>query len=104
MGYLYASISDIIFLKMNKENTTEYRKMINRLNRIEGQIRALKSFLSDENKTDCKEFITQVKAARNALKSLSKEYITRHIHTCQNHSKKIRDKEISDAINLLIDD
>ncbi len=89
--------------KKDKEKT-EYKKIINRLSRVEGQVRGLKKMLNDEKKQDCKKFITQVKAARNALKNISKEYVANHIHACQTHSKKTREKEIDEAIKLLISD
>jgi DNA-binding FrmR family transcriptional regulator len=77
--------------------------MIDRLSRAEGQIRALKELL-EAGTPDCTKFITQVKAARSALRGVSEEYVIHHIHACQAHTAKKRDVEISEAIKLLAKD
>ncbi len=45
------------------------KNIINRLNRAEGQIHALRHLLAESDTENCKEFITQIKAARSALVS-----------------------------------
>lgn len=77
--------------------------MADRLSRAEGQIRALKVMLQSETH-DCTKFITQVKAARSALKGVSEEYVIHHIHTCQEFGEKKRNAQISEAIRLLAKD
>ena len=57
-----------------------YKKLLNRLNRIEGQIRGLKNMV--ENDAYCIDILTQVTAADAALNSFSKELISEHIKTC----------------------
>ncbi len=79
----------------------EKKKLINRINRAEGQIKALKKALEKKDDIDCKEFITQIRAARSALKSLSEEYITKHINKCQKLPAAKRDKYITEAVKLL---
>ena len=83
---------------MDKESTT---KLIHRLNRAEGQIRALKRIIESGTCSDCKEFITQVKAARSALQGVSEEYISHHIHKCEKLPKKEREEQINEAIKLI---
>jgi len=85
---------------MNKTKKTIHELMADRLSRAEGQIHALKEMLENKS-TDCAKFITQIKAVRSALKSVSQEYVIEHLHTCQEFSKKKRDEEIRDAIRLL---
>jgi CsoR family transcriptional regulator, copper-sensing transcriptional repressor len=85
-------------------HTHPYKKMIDRLSRAEGQIRALRTLLESEKPHDCKKFITQVKAARSALKGVSEEYVIHHIHTCAALSEKRRNEEINEAIKLLAHD
>lgn len=80
-----------------------YKKMIDRLSRAEGQIRALKEILEKGN-PDCTKFITQIKAARSALKGVSEEYIIHHIGACQGLAPKKRTEQISEAIKLLAKD
>ncbi len=83
---------------------TNKKQLINRLNRAEGQIRALRQHLEDDTLTDCREFITQVKAARAALKRASELYILEHIHQCDNLPKEKRGEKVTEAINLLASD
>lgn len=58
----------------------EYTSLINRLNRIEGQIRGIKGML--ESDAYCTDIITQVAAANAALNSFNKELLASHIKTC----------------------
>lgn len=80
------------------------KKLLDRLSRAEGQIRALRAFLEKDEPQDCMKFITQVKAARSALKGVSEEYIIHHIHTCEALPKNKRNEQISEAIKLLAKD
>lgn len=59
---------------------SEYKSLMNRLNRIEGQIRGIKGML--ENDAYCTDIITQVAAASAALNSFNKELLSNHIKTC----------------------
>ncbi len=85
-------------------NSQNQKLLINRLNRAEGQIRALRRSVNSDRKQDCKKFITQVKAARSALKSVSEQYVLMHIHSCQSLNEKDRDKQITEAIKTLTRD
>ena len=59
---------------------SEERGLTNRLNRIEGQIRGIKSMVEDERY--CVDIITQVAAVQAALNSFNKVLLERHIKTC----------------------
>lgn len=61
-------------------NVTEERGLMNRLNRIEGQIRGIKAMVEDERY--CVDIITQAAAASAALNSFNKVLLERHIKTC----------------------
>jgi DNA-binding FrmR family transcriptional regulator len=80
------------------------QNIVNRLSRAEGQIRALRLLLETSDTENCKEFITQVKAARSALKRASEQYILGHINRCESLPKKDRQSKIEEAINLLASD
>ncbi len=58
----------------------EYRDLINRLNRIEGQIRGIKRMV--EQDAYCVDIITQVSAANAALNSFNKVLLGNHIKSC----------------------
>lgn len=82
----------------------KYKTLINRLSRAEGQIHALKEALQKDNVTDCKAFISQIKAARSALKHTSEQYVLHHIKKCESLSRSDRDEQIAEAINVLASD
>ena len=58
----------------------EYKTRVNRLNRIEGQIRGIKGML--EKDAYCPDILVQVAAANAALNAFNKELLANHIRTC----------------------
>lgn len=56
------------------------RGLLNRLNRIEGQIRGIKAMVEDERY--CVDIITQVAAVQAALNSFNKVLLEDHIKSC----------------------
>lgn len=66
--------------KTKKRDETEYKKLVNRLNRIEGQIRGIKRML--ENDAYCPDILVQAAAVNAAINSFNKELLSSHIHTC----------------------
>lgn len=82
----------------------DYKKIINRLSRAEGQIRALREALEQNKVSDCKKFVTQIKAARSALKGANEQFVIDHIKECQLLSPEERDKEIAEALKIISSD
>ena len=68
--------------KCNKKVRTpeEQKSLMNRLSRIEGQIRGLRKML--EENAYCIDVINQASAASNALVSFNKEVLSSHIRSC----------------------
>lgn len=58
----------------------EYKVLINRLNRIEGQIRGIRGMV--EKDVYCTDILTQVAAVNAALNGFNKEFLAQHIKTC----------------------
>ena len=58
----------------------EYKDLIHRLNRVEGQIRGIKKMV--ENNDYCPEILIQVSAANAALNSFTKVLLASHIRSC----------------------
>ncbi|MDD6728421.1 MAG: metal-sensing transcriptional repressor [Eubacteriales bacterium] len=80
-----------------KERTAEEHKaLINRLNRIEGQIRGIKGMV--EKDAYCTDIITQVAAATAALNSFNKELLSTHIKTCVAEDIKAGKEETIDDL------
>lgn len=64
-----------------KERTPEeYKRLIHRLNRIEGQIRGIRGMV--ENDAYCPDILVQSAAAGAALNAFNKELLASHIRTC----------------------
>lgn len=66
--------------KTKARSEEEIKSLMNRLNRIEGQIRGIKGML--EKDAYCTDIIMQVAAANAALNSFNKELLSTHIKTC----------------------
>ena len=66
--------------KADERAPEEVGLLMNRLNRIEGQIRGIRGML--EKNIYCVDILTQVAAARAALDSFSRELLADHIRTC----------------------
>ncbi len=58
----------------------EKRRMINRLSRIEGQIRGIRGML--ERSAYCPDILVQAAAANAALNAFSRELLSQHIRSC----------------------
>ena len=58
----------------------EVKKLMNRLNRIEGQVRGVKGMV--DNGADCPDILIQVSAINAALNAFNKELLSTHIKTC----------------------
>ena len=58
----------------------EHRDLINRLNRIEGQIRGIKGMV--EKDAYCIDILNQASAASSALSSFCKVLLSSHIRSC----------------------
>lgn len=61
-------------------NDEQKKKLINRLSRIEGQIRGLKTMM--ENDAYCNDILIQSSAVSQALNSFEKEVLSAHMHSC----------------------
>ena len=78
----------------------EYKDLINRLSRIEGQIRGIKRMLDED--CYCPDIITQVAAANAALNSFNKVLLANHIKTCvADDIRAGRDETIDELLNTL---
>lgn len=66
--------------KTKKRTESEYRSLINRLNRIEGQVRGIRNMV--ETDAYCTDILVQVSAVNAALNALSREILSNHIKTC----------------------
>ena len=73
--------------KTKERSEEEYKKLIHRLSRIEGQIRGIRGMV--EKNAYCTDILMQVSAVTAALNAFSKELLASHIRTCV--ARDIRD-------------
>ena len=58
----------------------ERKKLMNRLSRVEGQIRGIRNML--ENDAYCNDILTQSAAVTAAINAFNRELIASHMRTC----------------------
>jgi len=66
--------------KTKERTEKEHKDLINRLNRIEGQIRGIKRMVDED--VYCPDILVQVAAVNAALNSFNKVLLGNHIKTC----------------------
>ena len=66
--------------KTKHRSEEEYKSLVHRLNRIEGQIRGIRGMV--EKEAYCPDILIQVSAVNAALNSFNKVLLANHIRTC----------------------
>lgn len=82
--------------KSKNRTETEYKDLLNRLNRIEGQIRGIRGMV--EKNAYCVDILTQSAAASAALNSFNKVLLSNHIHTCVADGIRQGDEEVVEEL------
>lgn len=78
----------------------ECRELINRLNRIEGQIRGIRGMV--EKDCYCPDILVQVAAANAALNSFNKVLLANHIRSCVAEDiRQGKDETIDELVTTL---
>ncbi len=88
-------------MKRNKETRLDIESIINRLNRIEGQVRGIKSMI--EKESPCNDVLNQVASIQSALNSVKKILFERHLRMCINQSEDSENKfeELVETVNFI---
>ena len=66
--------------RKKERGDTEKKALLNRLSRIEGQVRGLKRMI--EENAYCPDVLTQSAAAAAALDAFNRELLSSHMHSC----------------------
>lgn len=82
--------------KTKERSAEEHRKLVNRLSRIEGQIRGIKRMVEED--AYCIDILIQAAAANAALNSFNKELLSEHIKTCVTNDIKAGKEETVDEL------
>ena len=82
--------------KTKERSEAELRSLINRLSRIEGQIRGIRNMV--ESSAYCTDILMQVSAVNAALNAFNKELLANHIKTCVAEDLKNGKEETVDEL------
>jgi DNA-binding FrmR family transcriptional regulator len=86
--------------RKKRRSAEEEKKLMNRLKRIEGQIRGIEGML--ENDAYCPDIMVQVSAVNCALNSFNKELLAQHIRTCvADDIRAGKDETIEELVKVL---
>ncbi|WP_458407144.1 metal-sensing transcriptional repressor [Anaerotignum sp.] len=86
--------------KTKHRSEEEYKALINRLNRIEGQVRGIRKMV--ENDAYCVDILTQVSAIQAALNAFNRELLANHIRTCvMDDIKNGKDETVDELVQTL---
>ncbi len=78
----------------------EYKDLMNRLKRIEGQVRGIENML--EQDAYCTDVMIQVSAVNAALNSFNKVLLANHVRTCvADDIREGNDEVIDELVGLL---
>ena len=78
----------------------EYKSLLNRLSRIEGQVRGLQKMVEED--VYCTDILTQVSAVQAALNAFSRELLDNHIRTCVvNDIRAGNDEVVTDLVKTI---
>ncbi|WP_288774398.1 metal-sensing transcriptional repressor [uncultured Eubacterium sp.] len=86
--------------KKKERDEKEYKDLMNRLSRIEGQVRGVKGML--ERDAYCVDILTQVAAINAALNSFNKVLLANHIKSCVVENVRNGDDSIIDELVVTI--
>lgn len=94
-------MEELCFCHTKKERSEkEYKDLIHRLNRIEGQIRGIRGMV--EKNCYCPDILIQVAAANAALNSFNKVLLGNHIRTCVAQDiRDGKDETIDELVGIL---
>jgi len=82
--------------RKKERSEKEYKDLISRLNRIEGQIRGIKGMI--EKDSYCTDVLVQVEAAKAAMNSFTKVLLANHIKSCVIEDIKAGKEETVDEL------
>ena len=78
----------------------EYRRLMNRLSRIEGQIRGIRGMV--ENGAYCPDILVQSAAVNAAINAFNRELLAEHLRTCVTRDLKNGHEEIVDELAVTL--
>ena len=72
------------------------RELVNRINRIEGQLRGIKGMI--EKRTYCDDILNQIASANAALHGVAKLLLEKHMKSCIKEQLQAGDDQVIDEV------
>ena len=87
-----------------KKNITTHEENLHRLARIAGQVQGIKRMVEEEKY--CIDIITQIQAARSALRSVELKILEKHMHHCvreavESGNEKKTDEKLEELLRVM---
>lgn len=82
--------------KKTVRNEEEKKIIINRINRIDGQLTGIKKMI--QNDSYCNDVLVQLSAVENSVKSLSNHILEKHLYSCVTRDLENGNLEIIDEL------
>ncbi len=82
--------------KKTQRSPEEKKLIINRLNRISGQVNGIAKMI--ENDAYCNDVLVQLSAVKNSVKSLSAHILENHLYTCVTNDLEKGDYDTLDEL------
>ncbi len=86
--------------RLKKRDEKEKKALINRLSRIEGQVRGLSGMV--ESDSYCNDILIQVSAVQSAIGAFAKELLAQHIKSCVVNDIKEGKLETADELISIV--
>ncbi|MBR2634154.1 MAG: metal-sensing transcriptional repressor [Clostridia bacterium] len=86
--------------RKKKRSEAEEKSLLNRLHRIEGQVRGLEKMIGED--AYCVDILLQVSAVREALNSFSRLLLEEHINSCVVQDLQAGKKEAAEELVMLL--
>lgn len=86
--------------KYRDKDGEEYKCLVRRLNRIEGQIRGIHKMVDEDRY--CVDILTQVSAVQSALNAFTKELLNQHIRGCVVRDIRAGNDDVVDELCALL--
>lgn len=83
------------------QNPIPVDRIAHRLNRASGQILAIRRMLDSPEQYGCKDVVSQIRAARGALRKVGELYISSRIIACADLPEPERTRAIEQALEAL---
>lgn len=75
-----------------EDHNINKKKLLNRVNRIEGQVKGIKKMLDED--IYCDDVLNQISSVKAALNGLGKALLERHMNTCVLEKIKAEDESV----------